>query len=465
MRLLRLEMAWLTATAFMKIELWFGSIENQSKSKMVDTNVFNEAAFGQYLLKTSIVRPGIERFMVLWARKFFKSRQQWPQLPWFEQLPLYLENLNKEGVQQWQTLQAEQAVRLYFANYLMSVSQETTSPAAVAFSEINDGKYACILENFSENLRLRNYARRTEKTYVYWSKQFLRYAHARSINIGSSAEVTSETVKDFLAHLVVKRNVSASTQNQAFNSLLTFFRLTLNQDLGDLRQSVRAKTGQRLPVVFSVAEVKSIFQHVSGTSGLMLRLIYGGGLRISECCRLRIKDIDFDQQLIHVRRGKGGKDRTTVLAKALIPELRIHLGQVLDLHDRHLADGSGTVALPDALAKKYPNAETERAWQWLFPAVKLSVDPRSGVVRRHHLSPDSVQRGLKRALKKAQVNKHASVHTLRHSFATHLLLNGTDLRQIQEYLGHASVETTMIYTHVIKDMRNPVTSPLDLMDD
>lgn len=432
---------------------------------MSNNNRFEDAAFGRYLIENRIVRPGVERFMVIWARKFFESRQQWPQLPWFEQLPLYLDTLRREGIQQWQIVQAEQAVRVYFINYLTSANSGSTNPSTPSLKETNDKNITHLLEQFTEILKLRNYASRTQKTYLYWTKQFLYYAHSTSSPIDNNVDVSSKTVKDFLAHLAIKRNVSASTQNQAFNSLIMFFRHALNQDLGDLRNSVRAKTGQRLPVVFSIPEIKAIFHHVTGTSGIMLRLIYGGGLRISECCRLRIKDIDFDQQLVYVRNGKGGKDRTTVLPKTLVPELRSHLDNVLDLHDQNLADGYGTVALPKALARKYPNAEKQRAWQWLFPAAKLSVDPNSGAVRRHHVSTDSVQRALKTALKKAKVNKHASVHTLRHSFATHLLLNGTDLRQIQEYLGHASVETTMIYTHVVKDMRNPVTSPLDLMDD
>lgn len=227
---------------------------------MCNNNVFNDAAFDRYLLENSIVRPGVERFTVIWARNFFESRQQWPQLPWFEQLPLYLDNLKKRGVQRWQIVQAEQAVRVYFANYLASADKQPTSPSIPSFTEVNDNSFTRILENFTEILRLRNYARKTEKTYLYWSKQFLYYAHAKSSKIGTCVEVSSKIVKDFLAHLAVKRNVSDSTQNQAFNSLLMFFRLTLNQDLGDLRQSVRAKTGQRLPVVFSVAEIKTIFQ-------------------------------------------------------------------------------------------------------------------------------------------------------------------------------------------------------------
>lgn len=197
----------------------------------------------------------------------------------------------------------------------------------------------------------------------------------------------------------------------------------------------------------------------------MLKIIYGGGLRITECCRLRLKDIDFDQQLVHIRGGKGNKDRTTLLPSLVLDELKYHISRVTDLHDADLAQGNGSVWMPEALARKYPSASTEKAWQYLFPSSSLSVDPADGIVRRHHISTSYVQRFLKQGMQKSKIHKHASVHTLRHSFATHLLINGVDLRQIQEYLGHSRVETTMIYTHVIKDIRNPTTSPLDLLQD
>jgi integron integrase len=195
----------------------------------------------------------------------------------------------------------------------------------------------------------------------------------------------------------------------------------------------------------------------------MLKLTYGAGLRVNECCRLRIKDIDFDLQVISIRDGKGGKDRTTVLPVSLVPALQLHIGKVLQLHDQDLAEGHGSVWLPGALARKYPGASKEKAWQYLFPSGSLSIDPESKLIRRHHVIDSTLQKAMKSALAKAGIKKHASVHTLRHSFATHLLLNGIDIRQIQEYLGHSKVETTMIYTHVIKDMRNPVASPLDVL--
>lgn len=273
----------------------------------------------------------------------------------------------------------------------------------------------------------------------------------------------SEMVRDFLASLVMTENVSASTQNQAFNSLLMFFRLVFNQELGDLKHALRARVGKKLPVVLSPEETKRLLQAVEGTTGLMLKIIYGSGLRVNECCSLRIKDIDFDQSLITIRDGKGGKDRTTLLPASLLDDLKSQTSRVYSLHDRDLAEGYGAVWLPHALDRKYPDAPKQKAWQYLFPSATRSIDPQSGIIRRHHVSDSVLQRAVKVALRKAGIDKPASVHSLRHSFATHLLLKGVDLRQIQELLGHARVETTMIYTHVVKDMRNPVTSPFDLL--
>ncbi|MBU1565335.1 MAG: integron integrase [Proteobacteria bacterium] len=319
------------------------------------------------------------------------------------------------------------------------------------------------LQSFRESLRLRNYSRRTESTYLGWVRQYLGFCKERTNLPAENVSCTPDLVRDFLAYLAIKKNVSAPTQNLAFNSLLTFFRLVFNKDLGDLKNAVRARTSKRLPVVFSPDEIRQLFKFIGGTIGLMLKLTYGGGLRVNECCRLRIKDIDFDQQLISVRDGKGGKDRTTLLPTSLISALQTHVTQVLALHDKDVSDGYGAVWLPDALARKYPGAAKQKAWQYLFPSGSRSIDPESNIVRRYHVSDSALQRAIKIALEKAGIHKHASVHTLRHSFATHLLLSGIDIRQIQEFLGHAKVETTMIYTHVIKDMRNPVASPLDAL--
>jgi len=318
------------------------------------------------------------------------------------------------------------------------------------------------LLKFRESMRLRNYAYQTEKTYLYWLNLFFDYIRKNNDSLSADQVFADQKhVRDFLAYLALAKKVSASTQNQAFSALLLFFRQILSQDLGDLKNAVRAQTGKRLPVVFSIDEISTLLSHFSGTTGLIFQLIYGGGLRIIECARLRIKDIDFDQNLIHVRAGKGNKDRTTTLPVCVVPTLKEHIQQVTDLHEQDSHRGYGEVWLPNSLSRKYSNIGHEIAWQWLFPSRTLAEDREDGKIGRYHVSPRSLQRSFKKGLRAAGIHKHASVHTLRHSFATHLLLSGVDLRQIQEYPGHSRVETTMIYTHVVKDMRNPVASPLD----
>ncbi|SHO52226.1 integron integrase [Desulfopila aestuarii DSM 18488] len=384
---------------------------------------------------------------------------------WHEQLPLFLSHLEASiPIQPWQIRQADQAVRVYFTNYLSAISA-SHSPEFDSDKSLHIKKYPMAEASISyrELLRIKRYARSTEKSYVAWINSFLAYCCRHQTNPKSTAEITPQHAKDFLAHLALNKNVSASTQNIAFSALLNFYRLVLQLDLSDMKEHVRAKTGRKLPIVFSVDEIRKLFAHVSGTTGLTLKLIYGAGLRVNECCRLRIQDIDFSQQLVYVRDGKGGKDRTTLLPTTLIEPLQQHRTHVLDLHSVDLAEGYGSVWLPSALDAKYPQASTKKGWQWLFPSQNLSADPENGVIRRHHISSSAIQKAMKTAITMSGIHKHASVHTLRHSFATHLLLNGIDLRQIQEHLGHSRIETTMIYTHVIKDMRNPTTSPLDLL--
>jgi len=259
--------------------------------------------------------------------------------------------------------------------------------------------------------------------------------------------------------------VSASTQNQAMCAILFLCREVLGLNPDGLSLTPRAKRGQRLPVVLSIPETVALLAAVRGVPKVMARLIYGGGLRVSECCELRVKDIDFDQGLVFLRAGKGDKDRSTLLADVGREELRAHLRDNQRLHEVDRRAGLAGVWMPAALDRKYPNAGREWGWFWVFPSRTLSTDPRAGVVRRHHLSESVIQKAVNAAVVQAKIHKPVSVHTLRHCFATHLLLNGVDIRQIQEYLGHANVETTMIYTHVVKDLRNPARSPLDMLQE
>jgi len=426
---------------------------------------FSATEFGEFLLNSRLVPQGREQYFVMWVRRFFRERPKMPNHKWTEQLIRYLELLQADAsIEDWQVQQAEQAVRLYFVNFLETEGATEQDRPLVPLNP--DGTFLpeAALQAFTEALRLKNYAYRSEQTYLGWCRRLFRYAaEVQGATAGKAIAVSPALVRDFLARLAVQGRVSAPTQNQAFSALLIFCRLVLRMELGDLKEAVRARQGKRLPTVFSVEEMQRMLPHFQGTIGLMLRIIYGGGLRLTECLRLRVQDLDFDQGLVFVRGGKGDKDRTTLLAESVQDGLREHLGRVKDLHRQDLAEGYGETSLPHALERKYPNAAREWGWQFVFPSAKLSVDPRSGVVRRHHVSASALQRGMKSALRGAGIEKHASVHSLRHSFATHLLLNGVDLRQIQDYLGHAKVETTMVYTHVVKDLRNPAVSPLDMV--
>jgi len=428
------------------------------------------ASYGEYLLKHAMVQSGREIYFVNWVRRFLNNEQLFKGKSWQDKLPQFLDSLAKEAnIQSWQVDQAEQAVRLYFQNYQARQKtapvQNPASPTGTIEQNAKRFNREEVLNNTREWIRVKHYAYKTEQSYMSWCKRFLDYSAQCT---GGTKEgvvlVTPQLIKDFLVQLASKQHVAKSTQNQAFSALLFLCRNVLHIELHDMETNLRAKAGKRLPVVLTPAEINSLFSLLSGTSGLMLRLIYSAGLRLSECTRLRIKDLDFDQDLLFVRSGKGDKDRATILAKKIQPELQTHLERVKTLHNQDLADGFGEVFLPGALAKKYPAAAREWGWQYVSPSSRLSIDPRSKKTRRHHVSDSAVQNAMKKAVRNSDLVKQASVHTLRHSFATHLLLNGVDLRQIQDYLGHKSVETTMIYTHVVKNMRNPAVSPLDMLD-
>jgi integron integrase len=305
-------------------------------------------------------------------------------------------------------------------------------------------------------MRLNHYSLRTEQSYVDWIKRYIRHHGKRHPKDMGAAEVEA-----FLTHLAVARNVSASTQNQAKSALLYLYKVVLGMDLPWLDNVTQAKVPKRLPVVLTQAEVQAILNRLDGTMWLIASLLYGSGLRIMETLRLRVKDIDFARREILVREGKGFKDRVTMLPMALVQPLKDHLLKVQALHKEDLAAGYGAVFMPMALDRKYPNAGKDWRWQYVFPSVKLSVDPRSKITRRHHADEKTVQRAVKKAVAAARITKLATPHTFRHSFATHLLEGGYDIRTVQELLGHKDVQTTMIYTHVLNKGGKGVTSPLD----
>jgi len=313
-----------------------------------------------------------------------------------------------------------------------------------------------LLDQVRHVLRTKHYAIRTEETYLNWIKRFILFHHKRHPQTMNSTEI-----EQFLTHLAVDQNVAPSTQNQALSALLFLYQQVLNLPLERPIDAMRAKKPQRLPVVLSQAEARRLIAHLPDDYRLMAKLLYGCGLRLMECIRLRVKDIDFDQHQIIVRNGKGHKDRDTILPDSLIPALRRQLRYAHALHQNDLEQGFGQVYLPHALERKYPLASREWYWQYVFPAAKRSRDPRTGQIRRHHINQTSLQKAVRTAAKAAHINKPVGCHTLRHSFATHLLERGSDIRTIQELLGHKSLETTMIYTHVIKRGGMGVRSPLD----
>lgn len=313
-----------------------------------------------------------------------------------------------------------------------------------------------LLDQVREAIRLRHYSIRTEQAYTDWIKRFILFHGKRHPREMGAAEV-----ERFLTHLAVEGRVAASTQNQALSALLFLYREVLKVDLPWLGEMTRAKRPGRLPVVLTVEEVRRVLARIDGQQGLMADLLYGAGLRLLECVRLRVKDLDFEMRQITVRDGKGEKDRMTMLPQSVLEPLRAHLEKVKVLHAHDLEEGFGEVYLPYALDRKYPDASREWGWQYVFPAAGRSVDPRSGKERRHHVDEQTLQRAMKKAVRAAGLTKPASCHTLRHSFATHLLQSGYDIRTVQELLGHQDVATTMIYTHVLNRGGSGVISPLD----
>jgi len=313
-----------------------------------------------------------------------------------------------------------------------------------------------LLDVVRDTIRRKHYSIRTEEAYVNWIRRFILFHGKRHPKDMGAAEVEA-----FLTHLATEGHVSASTQNQAFSALLFLYRKVLHRELDAPVHALRAKESRHIPAVLTREEVRQVIAQLSGVYQLQARLLYGSGLRLLECLRLRVKDIDFQRRAITVRDTKGNEDRITMLPDSVIEPLKEHLQRVKRLHEEDLAKGYGSVYLPDALDRKYPNAGREWIWQYVFPSDRLSTDPRSGVVRRHHLDASGLQKAVRAAARAAGINKRVTCHTFRHSFATHLLENGYDIRTVQELLGHKNVKTTMIYTHVLQRGGLAVRSPLD----
>ena len=312
-----------------------------------------------------------------------------------------------------------------------------------------------LLDQMSEAIRLKHYSLRTEETYLDWVRRYILFHNKRH-----PKDMGAPEIQAFLSHLASQRKVAASTQNQALSAVLFLYREVLHKQIDPILLA-NAKRPERLPTVLTHSEALQIISQLAGTHKLMAQILYGSGLRLMECVRLRVKDVDFAYKTITVRNGKGDKDRVTPLPETILPDLKRQVEKVRLLHEEDLSVNSGVVYLPNALEKKYPNSAHELIWQYLFPAPKRSLDPRGGKERRHHLDPSGLQRSVKEAAKKAGIRKRATCHTFRHSFATHLLQNGYDIRTVQELLGHKDVRTTMIYTHVLQRGGMAVKSPLD----
>ena len=387
-----------------------------------------------------------------------------------------------EWYEAWQVAQARHALRLLYESFLPNYRGREPVPgkrASVPANEEEKGaerrqsgqgvfkdspvpgeaERVCgdELRAMREKIRALHYSMRTETTYLDWVRRFLAFH-----DYPKPREMDAETgIREYLSYLAVKRHVAASTQNQALNALVFFFREGAGRPAGDIGEFKHAKRPKRLPEVMTREEVRRLLEHMKGTPQLMAWLTYGAGLRLLECIRLRVKDIDFERRQIMVRDGKGQKDRVTMLPERLVDLLKAHLARVQVLHAEDLANGHGEVFIWEGLARKYPNAAKEWHWQYVFPAKRLSVDPRSGAVRRHHAHENVLQKAVKAASREAQITRPIGCHTLRHSFATHLIESGYDIRTVQELLGHSDVSTTMIYTHVLNRGGLAVKSPAD----
>jgi len=415
--------------------------------------------FQNYMRSNRLVQEKYISFYAGWARKFLTYSSSRADLSLDLQIQQFIDHLSaQEHIADWQVRQAENAIQLYTARFMDGNVSAPPDPCSYESGGLSVSSK--IMEEMRQALRIKHYAYRTERAYLDRVQEF--YHYLRNVKKKElTSTLTSDDVRDFLSHLALKKRVAASTQNQAFNAIIFLFRYVLKKELRELNKAVRAKRGQRLPVVFTVDEVKELFKHVRDENLLILKIIYGSGLRLMELARMRVKDLDFGAPLIIVRNAKGDKDRSTILPESVASQLKLHLEKVRDVHEKDLAAGRGAVYMPNALARKYPAAAKQWHWQYVFPSANLSVDPRSGTIRRHHKSEKAIQDAMARALKISGIAKHASVHTLRHSFATHLLMKGVNIREIQELLGHKNLETTMIYLHVIRELNGAPESPLD----
>ncbi|MEW6163331.1 MAG: integron integrase [Nitrospirota bacterium] len=374
-----------------------------------------------------------------------------------ESLPQFIKKLHEKHQTQEQQRQASHAVSLYYKLVKSDIKMVNTTKPVNKEETIYKRSWKSAYDDLYAEIKIRHYSPKTLKTYAQWIRQFQAFTQSKDPQLLSSADV-----KEFLSFLAVKRKVSASTQNQAFNALLFFFRHIIKKEFGEQKDVVRAKRKPYIPVVLSREEIGSIFKHLSYPYDLVVKLLYGCGLRLFECLNLRIHNFNFDAGILTIHDGKGKKDRTVPLPVKIMPELKAHLERVRNLHKKDTDSGYAGTFMFGLLEKKYKNCAKELIWQWFFPAKKLTYIPENKEYRRYHLHETHVQKAIKNAVRKAKILKRATAHTFRHSFATHLLQANYDIRTIQELLGHGDVRTTMVYTHTIKSISiKEAKSPLD----
>lgn len=406
--------------------------------------------FKKYLFDKKIIPENQIIYYVSWVSKaIYHIDKEHDSIFNPDEINIALHRLSQK-YEAWQVKQASEAIRVY--NYYLTNRTDINNESARVYKN----EWTLAGNEMKRKLRLKQRSYSTEQTYMGWVRRFYKMY----------CNIDPKTLEDdhfinFLSSLAVEGNVAKSTQNQALNAILFFYRHVLDKEPGNLITSVRSNTRKKLPVVLSVAEVKRLIENLPANYKLMGGLIYGGGLRLNECIKLRVKDIDFDRNQLHIKAGKGDRDRATILPAELKAQLKEHLESVRNYFDKDRENGVAGVYMPKAYDKKSPKASISWEWFWVFPSRNLSVDPRSNIIRRHHITSSGIQKAVKVASKKAEIHKQVSVHALRHSFATHLLENGYDIRTIQHLLGHANLQTTMIYTHVATKNTLGVTSPFD----
>lgn len=405
--------------------------------------------FKSYLLYSHVFNEKKADFYLYWVSQFYRHCNKYPgDRVESEDIQKYLKFLSKRR-EDWQVKQASEAIELHlFFIRRKQAIRNSNRPDA-------NEQWKSVVDDMEKMLRLKHLSLRTEQTYLGWVRRFCRF-----LNGQPPTKLESKHVKDYMTHLAIEKNVASSTQNQAFNAILFLFRHVLDKSIDDIGEAIRAKRKRRLPVVLTKSEINRLFEQMSGTNLLMAKIIYGCGLRLRECMNLRIKDIEFSRMAV-IARGKGDKDRETVLPESIKNTLRNHIESVRKIYEKDRENTLAGVKLPGDLGRKLPNAGKEWAWFWLFPSKTISMDPVSKIVRRHHVHPSNLQKNIKIAATRAKIHKRITVHALRHSFATHLLENEQDIRTIQDLLGHSSLQTTMIYTHVVSKNKLGIISPLD----